>query len=276
MKNKVLKTLILPALLLTSTVYPQTMNTDCTTGSQNQGGGNMNSSKSVTADPSWQTLFNGKDLEGWEVKCDAKDKDKGFWTVDEGTILCNSLHSTDHNYVWLQSKEEYGDFELRLKFQVSRSQTGNSGVQFRSRYDDNAIVEEGITGWMDGPQADIEPNDPWRIGLIYDETREAKRWINPSLPNWQISEEGHAPEKTIFYYEDEGSGWNDMSIICKGMHIQITVNNILVSYYDGTGVLDDEAHKMHNVGEKGHIAFQLHKYSRNMIRFRDIVVRKIE
>jgi hypothetical protein len=94
----------------------------------------------VAAPDGWQILFNGKDLEGWEVKCDNKDKDKVFWTVDEGTILCNSLGSTGHNYIWLQSEAEFGDFELRMKFQVSPRQTGNSGVQFRSRYDDAAVV----------------------------------------------------------------------------------------------------------------------------------------
>jgi len=90
-------------------------------------------------------LFNGINLEGWEVKCDPGDKDKGFWTVDNGTILCNSMHSTDHNYIWLQSTGEFAGFKLRLKFRVSRLQEGNSGVQCRSRYDELAVVEEGTS-----------------------------------------------------------------------------------------------------------------------------------
>jgi hypothetical protein len=227
-------------------------------------------------DNDWENLFNGRDLDGWVVKCIGKDKDKTFWSVEDGCIVCNSMDSGDHNYVWLQSRDEFDNFELRLKFQVARVTRGNSGVQFRSRYDDKAVVEDGNEGWMDGPQCDIEPNDPWRNGFIYDETRETKRWINPSLPNWEISKEEYAPERVVFYFEDEESGWNDLTIICKGMQIKTIVNKVVVSDFDATGVLDDEAHLQHGVGTKGHFALQLHKNSENLIRFKDIRVRRIE
>ena len=226
------------------------------------------------SDQNWQELFNGKNLDGWEVKCTAGDKDKKFWSVDKGTILCNSLNSTDHNYVWLLSDKEYDNFELKLQFQTSRSHKGNSGVQIRSRYDENATVEPGIVGWLDGPQIDIESSIPWRNGLIYDETRVTKRWINPSLPDWNISESDFSPADVEIYYEDEGSGWNNLTIICKGMHIKTIVNDVVVSDYDGTGVLDDSGHIKYKVGSKGHIALQLHKNSENYIRFRNILIRE--
>ena len=223
----------------------------------------------------WQKLFNGENLDGWEVKCTAGDKDKKFWSVDKGSILCNSLNSTDHNYVWLLSNKEYDNFELKLQFQTSRKHKGNSGVQVRSRYDENATVETGIAGWLDGPQIDIESTIPWRNGLIYDETRVTKRWINPSLPDWNISEADLSPADVKLYSEDEGSGWNDMTIICNGMHIKTIVNGVVVSDYDGTGVLDDAGHKKFHVGSKGHIALQLHKNSENYIRFRNILIREL-
>ena len=177
--------------------------------------------------------------------------------------------------MWLQTEEEFDNFELRLKYQVSRKNLGNSGVQFRSRYDENAIVENASKGWLDGPQVDINPSGPWRTGLIYDETREEKRWINPSLPDWNIKEEEHAPQRVIQYFDDEGIGWNDLTIICIGMNIKTVVNNVVVSQFDGTGVLDNENHKRHNVGSKGHIALQLHKESQNYLRFKDIEIRNI-
>jgi len=222
----------------------------------------------------WQQLFNGENLDGWEVKCTSGDADRKFWSVDKGTILCNSLNSIDHNYVWLLSNNEYDDFELKLQFQISRSHKGNSGVQVRSRYDDSATVETGIKGWLDGPQIDIEPSIPWRNGLIYDETRVTKRWINPSMPDWNISESDLSPADVDIYYVDEGSGWNDLTIICNGMHIKTIVNNVVVSDYDGTGVLDDSGHIKYKVGSKGHIALQLHKNSENYIRFRNILIRE--
>ena len=64
-----------------------------------------------------------------------------------------------------------------------------------------------------------------------------------------------------------------MTIICKGNKIKTIVNNVLVSDYDGTGILDDKAHTKYNVGKKGHIAFQLHRKSQNFIRFKDIMIR---
>jgi hypothetical protein len=57
------------------------------------------------------------------------------------------------------------------------------------------------------------------------------------------------------------------------MHIKTIINNVVVSDYDGTGVLDDSAHKKYKVSRKGHIALQLHKHSENLIRFKDIQVR---
>lgn len=245
-------------------------------GSQYQGGGNMNSIEVFSADNDWMSLFNGKNLDGWEVKCVEKDKGESFWTVDSGTILCNTQGNTNHQYMWLQSEKEFGDFELRLKFQVSHKNKGNSGVQIRSRYDETAQVDGDYIGWLDGPQVDIEPNNPWRNGFIYDETRNTKRWINPSLPDWKISEEKYAPKKVIYYWDDEGSGWNDMRIICKGMHIETYVNNVLVSNFDGTGVLDDDDHVKNNVSTKGHIALQLHKGSDNFIRFKNIEIRELD
>jgi len=223
----------------------------------------------------WEKLFNGKNLDGWKVKCQAKDKEKNFWSAVNGQIQCNSLGSKDHGYIWLISEKEYSDFELRLKFKVSRNHIGNTGIQIRSRYDNTAEVENGEMGWLDGPQVDIDPNNPWRNGLIYDETRTEKRWINPSLTDWRVEKEKHAPEKVIFYWEDQKSGWNDITIIAKGTTIKTIVNNVLVSDYDGNGILNNEGHVKYKVGLNGHIAIQLHKKSENLIWFKDIEVRDL-
>jgi hypothetical protein len=241
------------------------------------GGGIKYRHASGTTNHDWEKLFNGENLKGWQVKCQEKDRGHAFWSVDEGAILCNSIGSKNHGYVWLMNKKEFDDFELRLKFKVSRETSGNSGIQIRSRYDEEAIVDEnGHAGWLDGPQVDINPDNPWRNGLIYDETREARRWINPSLPDWNIDKENHAPKNVIFYWEDEESGWNNMTIICRGTRIKTIVNNVVVSDYDGAGILDDKAHQKHNVGLNGHIALQLHKNSENKIWFKDIEIRDIE
>lgn len=247
-------------------------------GSPNKGGGNMTSIEVFSSEHNWIKLFNGNDLSGWSVQCADRDKGKGYWTVDEGTILCDTRGNRDHGYMWLQSDGEYENFELRLKFQASREHQGNSGVQVRSRWDPEAVIKsEGKhPGWLDGPQVDIDPNNPWRNGLIYDETREIRRWIHPSLPDSKIEASEHAPPRVIHYFEDEETGWNDMTIVCDGMKIRTMVNNVPVSDFDGTGVLNSKYHKKHNVGRRGHIALQLHKNSNNKIRFKDIEIRELE
>jgi type 1 glutamine amidotransferase len=130
----------------------------------------------------WEDLFNGRDLKGWAVKCHERDKNKGFWKVNKGAIECNSIGRTDHDYVWLMHEKEFDNFELHTKFQVFQSSKGNSGIQFRSRYDESKTAPGG--GWLNGPQVDIHPPNPMRTGLIYDETDGANRWIYPSMPNW--------------------------------------------------------------------------------------------
>jgi hypothetical protein len=246
-------------------------------GSQNKGGGNMTSIEVFSEQHSWKSLFNGNNLDGWQVMASESDKIKAYWYVKNGVIVCDTKGRNDHGYIWLQSDEEFSDFELRLKFQSARENKGNSGIQIRSRWDPEAIVEtEGNNlGWLDGPQVDIDPNNPWRNGLIYDETRGHRRWINPSLTDWKIDKDTHAPQKVRHYWEDQEPGWNDVLIICKGMKIQTFVNNVLVSDYDGTGVLNDKHHKKYRVGSKGHIALQLHKNSQNLIRFKDIEIRPL-
>ena len=52
-----------------------------------------------------------------------------------------------------------------------------------------------------------------------------------------------------------------------------TINGFVIADYDGAGVLDDEAHRMHGVGMKGNIALQLHKNDRLKIAFKEILIR---
>ncbi len=222
----------------------------------------------------WENLFNGKSLDGWELKCLPKDREKVFWKVKDGVIECNSIGQPDHNYVWLMNENNYADFDLHLDFQIFKSSDGNSGVQFRSRFDDSETARAG--GWLSGPQADIHPPAPFRAGLIYDETDGVNRWIYPSLPNWKISE-ADVPESALqtelVYADDDRSNWNTMEIVCEGMKIRTFVNGKLVTNFDATGILDDAVHKEKNAGTSGQIALQLHASDELLIRYKDIKIK---
>ena len=225
--------------------------------------------------PEWESLFNGENLEGWVVKCIQADRGKEFWKVTNGYIECSSMGEKDHNYIWLATEREFADFHLKLKFQLFKESGGNSGVQFRSRYDDSDSATYG--GWLNGPQVDIHGPDPFRTGLIYDETDEVRRWIHPSLPDWNIAPE-QAPEAAlqtrVVYFEDDPEAWNSMEIICKGMLVETSVNGNQLTIFNGEGILNDDAHRLQGSGETGCIAFQLHMNDKLKIRFKDIYIKE--
>ena len=68
------------------------------------------------------SLFNGKDLSGWEIYGTEK------WYVEDGLLICES--GPDAEYGYLGTEKTYKDFELTLEFKQQAD--GNSGVFFRS------------------------------------------------------------------------------------------------------------------------------------------------
>jgi hypothetical protein len=79
------------------------------------------------------SLFNGKNLEGWEEYGQEK------WYVENGLLVCES--GPEEKYGYLATEDQYKNFILELDFkQVSN---GNSGVFFRS-----ALNGTKISGWQ--------------------------------------------------------------------------------------------------------------------------------
>jgi hypothetical protein len=216
----------------------------------------------------WTPLFNGTDLSGWTVKCKPADREKGFWRVEQGAIVAHSMGQKGHNYVWLVSDREHADFALRLKFQAYKRSPGNSGVQIRSRYDDTA-------GWLDGPQIDIHPPQPWRTGMMWDETRGVQRWIFPDVPKGKWVDESMSVPARVFRHGDAEDLWNEMEVTAKGLRVTAVLNGVTITDLRGEGILDDEAHRKRNVGVKGHIALQIHSGDQLEIRFKDLALREL-
>ena len=75
------------------------------------------------------SLFNGKNLEGWVEKKTPRDKNYIFFRVIDGTIMANSLNNPEHNYAWLYSEKEYGDFELKYKFRAFKRVPETAGCR---------------------------------------------------------------------------------------------------------------------------------------------------
>src|ERR1043165_4575572 len=68
----------------------------------------------------FESLFNGKDLTGWQSTGNAK-----VWGAEKGVIYCAGGGGG-----WLMTDKEYDNFELRLEYKMPLK--GNSGVGIRS------------------------------------------------------------------------------------------------------------------------------------------------
>ena len=214
------------------------------------------------------SLFNGENLDGWVEKKTLRDRNYPFWRVIDGTIMANSLNNPEHNYAWLYSENEYADFELKFKFRAFKTSTGNSGVQVRSSYDDENY-------WMNGPQVDIHPPEPWRTGMIWDETKGNQRWIYPNIPKSAWVNESMQKKSLLFYFAEETNQWNVMRIRCKGTSIEAWLNGVKITNFDGAGILDDDTHQELQVGMKGHIAFQIHEKDALILQFKEIFIKEL-
>ena len=71
----------------------------------------------------WATLFNGKDIEGWEQK-----GGEAVYKVEDGCLVGTTKPRTPNTF--LCPPKSYGDFELT--FDVKCDEDLNSGVQIRS------------------------------------------------------------------------------------------------------------------------------------------------
>lgn len=135
-----------------------------------------------------ESLFNGKDLTGWDIYGTEK------WYVEDGLMVCES--GPDKEYGYLGTEKEYKDFELTLEFRQGAD--GNSGVFFRS-----SIEGTKITGW----QAEIAPPGH-NTGGIYESYGRG----------WLVKPE---PEKDRFL---KFGDWNTMKIRVKGDLVETWLN----------------------------------------------------
>ncbi len=90
------------------------------------------SSSAQEVEPGFKSLFNGKDLSGW-------DGDPKFWSVRDGAITGQTTeqNKTAGNTFLIWRDGNVDNFELRLSFKIVG---GNSGIQYRSKDLGNWVV----------------------------------------------------------------------------------------------------------------------------------------
>ena len=158
--------------------------------------GNFNWDKPQAMSAQFQTLFNGRDLAGWQPASN--------WVVENGEItLKNRTDRQEHNDNYLYTEKKYGDFVLELDFKVGE-QT-NSGVFLRTS-DPKDPVQTGLEIQV-ATLAQGRPLGKGSVGGIYDMV---------------------APSSNALKLDD----WNHYIITAKGSHITVVLNDIKVSEAD--------------------------------------------
>jgi len=189
-------------------------------------------------EPGFTPLFDGKTLAGWEGN-------ESVFRVKEGAIVAGSNTDKITHNEFLASREEFGDFELRLKARlVGKGQ--NAGVQFRSQRIPNHFE-------MIGYQCDMGTMQGRPIwGTLYDESRRRKFLAEPDAQ--KLTEALKAGD------------WNDLTIRCEGPRVQIWVNDLqTVDYTEPDS----------DIPRRGRFGLQIHGGEPAEAAYKDIRIKKL-
>lgn len=145
----------------------------------------------------WQSLFNGKDLSGWN------EIGNESWTVVDGAIYGEGISK---EYGYLATEKKYTDFHLSLRYKCEAS--GNSGVYFHTEF------EPGTATVTKGRQIEIDRTVGHHTGGVYGD---GKGWIV-----WPAAE-----FETVLRPND----WNEMLIKVEGNHYVVYLNGIQMLDY---------------------------------------------
>ena len=113
-----------------------------------------------------------------------------------------------------------------------------------------------------------------RTGFMWDETRGNQRWIFPDIPKDEWVDSSMAINKFPFYFEDDNK-WNHLRVEALDLKVKAWLNDVLVTDFDGSEILNDSIHKKYDVVGKGHIGLQIHTKDELKIKFREIRVKEI-
>jgi len=163
------------------------------------------------------SLFNGKDLTGWEIYGTEK------WYVEDGNLVCES--GPDEQYGYLATNKKFKDFDLTLEFQQEAN--GNSGVFFRS-----SIEGTKITGW----QAEVAPPNH-NTGGIYESY--GRGWlIKPDPEKDKALKMGEWNKMRIKAMDDVVTTWinGQEMITLKDAKIGEAMGQIALQIHDGGGI----------------------------------------
>ncbi len=144
------------------------------------------------ADEGWQTLFNGKNFDGWEYRGGSDEAPK--FEVKDGAIVGYTLIPRNRTG-FMATKEQFRDFELVFECRIDEGL--NSGVQVRST----------PSGTVRGAQVEIQAGFS-RTGYIFGQGM--GMWLSEDLPD----------SNDAF----KSNEWNHFRVLVRGSNIKTWIN----------------------------------------------------
>jgi type 1 glutamine amidotransferase len=197
----------------------------------------------------FRSLFNGKDLTGWEG-------DRNVWSVRDGAITGETTEATGlkvNNFLVWQAGQPR-DFELRLKYKIVG---GNSGIYFHAEKQ-----PEGEP--LIGPQADFSADHRWTGVLMEWKKREvlAERGqqvlIDSDGKKQVVGTLGDAAALLKTVRNEE---WNGYWLRVEGESVVLKINGVTMCE-----VTDKDPWRP----KTGHLALQVHVGPPMLVQFKDI------
>lgn len=183
-------------------------------------------------------LFNGKDLDGWEII----SKNKDNWQVGDGGILFTEGKGGG----WISTTQEFADFKLNLEFRLPEG--GNSGVFIRTPREGNPAYVGMEIQVLDDYAGEYTDLQPWQYtGSIYAVLAPSKRVTKPA------------------------NQWQQMTIDCRGPKVQVTVNGEMIIDTNLINYMDKIREHPGLKRREGYIGLQSHS---TKIEYRNIYLRE--
>lgn len=194
----------------------------------------------LAADEGFVSLFDGKTLTGWQGATNG-------YIIEDGAIVCDPKKGGN-----LYTEKEYGDFVLKLEFQLTPG--ANNGI--------------GIRTPMKG--------DPAYVGMelqVLDDTADVYKNLQPYQFHGSIY--GVAAAKKGF--QKPVGEWNTQEVTVKGKHVKVVLNGETIVDADiekasTPKTLDGKNHPG-LLNEKGYIAFCGHGAK---VAFRNIQIKELK
>jgi len=204
----------------------------------------------------FESLFNGKDLTGWQG-------DPDHWTVEDGAITgttsAEKKLSENKFLVWAGGKLK--DFELKARF---RLRNGNSGIYIRC-----LEREPGKGDALVGMQADFAEDPKW-VGTIMEYLRRgilANRGEKVAIDEKgarKVEALGDPAELLKAYKPKE---WNDYRILCRGGRVVLTINGVVMA-----DLQDDDPKRL----TEGVLGLQVHQGPPMKVQFKDLWLKRLD